>query len=119
MTTCIYAAVLALSLALLPTQWTAASEADAGRDAQRELIVLINSYRTSNGLAALRPNDVLEAVAFQRSQDMGTRNSLAHEIPPDGHYFEALLDGAGVRFVVAGENIARTNAPGLESPQRV
>ena len=115
----IYTSALALSLALLPTQQTVAQEADSGWDAQRELIVLINSYRTSNGLPALRPKAVLQSVAAQRSQDMGTRNYFAHEIPPDGHYFEVLLDTAGVRFAIAGENIARTNAPASESPHRV
>jgi uncharacterized protein YkwD len=108
------AALLAVGVALAPMWGTALDR----EDAERDLIVLTNADRTSNGLASLRPHDGLIGVARERSQDMAVRNYFSHEIPPDGQYFENLLDGAGIRFRQAGENIARNNYPDSETTRR-
>jgi uncharacterized protein YkwD len=103
-----------LALVMLPTQSTAIDRAAA----EREMILLTNSDRTSNGLPSLRPNEPLAGVARSRSEDMATRNYFSHEIPPDGIYFEALLPAAGIEYRLAGENIARNNAPDAEAVRR-
>jgi hypothetical protein len=105
---------MAVGVALAPT-WGSALDRES---AERDLIVLTNSDRTSNGLVSLRPHDGLIGVARDRSQDMAVRNYFSHEIPPDGLYFENLLDGAGIRFRQAGENIARNNYPDRETTRR-
>jgi hypothetical protein len=105
---------LAAGLALVPTFGQALDRGSA----ERELITLTNSDRTSNGLPSLRPNDPLAGVARGRSQDMADRNYFSHEIPPDGHYFEQELPPAGIDYRLAGENIARNNAPDRETVQR-
>jgi uncharacterized protein YkwD len=106
-------AVLA-GLALLPAWGQALDRSNA----ERQLITLTNSDRTSNGLSSLRPNDPLTGVARDRSEDMATRNYFSHEIPPDGIYFEDLLPPAGIDYRLAGENIARNNAPDGQTVQR-
>jgi hypothetical protein len=108
------AAVAAVVVALVPTWGAALDRASA----ERELVTLTNSDRTSNGLVSLRPHDGLIGVARDRSQDMAVRNYFSHEIPPDGHYFEDLLDRAGIHFQQAGENIARNNYPDGETARR-
>ena len=105
--------VLALGLALVPARATAFEHPSA----ERELITLINAHRTSNALPSLRPADALTAIARERSQDMGTRDSFSHEIPPGGRFFEDLLDDAGIGYRRAGESIARNNRPDPESPR--
>jgi hypothetical protein len=105
---------LAAGLALVPT-WSQALDRGS---AERDLITLTNSDRTSNGLSSLRPNDTLADVARGRSEDMADRNYFSHEIPPDGHYFETELPPAGINYRMAGENIARNNANDRESVQR-
>jgi uncharacterized protein YkwD len=105
---------LVAGLALVPT-WSQALDRGG---AERDLITLTNSDRTSNGLSSLRPNDPLAGVARTRSQDMADRNYFSHEIPPDGHYFEVELPPAGIQFRMAGENIARNNANDRETVQR-
>ncbi|HEY7065317.1 MAG TPA: CAP domain-containing protein [Chloroflexota bacterium] len=101
-------------LALVPT-WSQALDRGA---AERDLITLTNSDRTSNGLSSLRPNDPLADVARGRSEDMADRNYFSHEIPPDNHYFEDELPPAGINYRMAGENIARNNANDRETVQR-
>jgi hypothetical protein len=106
--------VLAVGLALLPV-WAQALDRAA---AERDLVTLTNGDRTSNGLASLRPNDSLTAIARERSQDMATRNYFSHEIPPDNHYFEDLLSRDGINYRMAGENIARNNFGDSDTTQR-
>ncbi len=105
---------LAAGLALVPTFGQALDRGSA----ERNLITLTNSDRTSNGLSSLRPNDPLAGVARGRSEDMADRNYFSHEIPPDGHYFEDELPPAGIDYRLAGENIARNNAPDRDTVQR-
>jgi uncharacterized protein YkwD len=101
-------------VALLPGQGGAFDRGNA----ERELVTLTNSDRTSNGLTSLRPNDPLADVARGRSQDMADRNYFSHEIPPANNFFEDLLPPAGIQFRLAGENIARNNAPDNETARR-
>jgi hypothetical protein len=105
---------LVVGVALVPGQGSAFDRGSAERD----LITLTNSDRTSNGLSSLRPNDPLAGVARDRSQDMADRNYFSHEIPPENIYFDDLLPGAGIAFRMAGENIARNNAADNETTRR-
>jgi uncharacterized protein YkwD len=107
-------ATAAVSLALVPSPGTSFDR----QGAERELIVLTNADRTSNGLVALRPHDGLTSVARGRSEDMANRTYFGHEIPPGGRYFEDLLDEVGIRYRQAGENIARNNFNERETTRR-
>ncbi len=86
--------------------------------AEREVIALTNADRTSNGVASLQPRDDLATIARARSYDMAERNYFSHAMPPDGSYFESLLDLAGIAYSQAGENIARNNYPDNETARR-
>lgn len=84
-------------------------------EAERELVTLTNVDRTSNGVSALLPDDRVMEVARFRSEDMATRNYFAHEIPPEGYYFDVLLDQRDIPYLKAGENLARNNYPDEQS----
>jgi len=87
--------------------------------AEQELIVLTNVDRTSNGVPALLPDDSLKGVARFRSEDMVTRGYFSHLIPPDGHQVFDILDQRGIRYLRAGENLGRNNAPDYITVQTV
>ena len=85
--------------------------------AERELVVLTNVDRTSNGVPSLLIQPQVAEVARSRSEDMAARSYFAHEIPPEGHLFNVLLDQRGVVYLKAGENLARNNYPDEQSVQ--
>src|SRR3954467_2830439 len=84
---------------LLPSAGIAAALAGApDGEAAVSLMGHINGYRAAHGLASLRRNDALAAIALERSQDMGMRNRLSHTIPPGDRYFEDLLAEAAIPY---------------------
>ncbi len=63
-----------------------------------------NSERARVGLAALRVDLGLEAIARRRAQDMATKGYFSHQ-SPTGETAFILIDAAGISAPYAGENI--------------
>lgn len=70
----------------------------------------INNERTQRGLSALADHGCVVYVAQLRSDDMASRGYFSHT-SPDGETAFSLLDGYGVPYGWAGENLARNNYP--------
>ncbi len=100
-----------LALLLLVLSWTFPVRAIDPGETERTLIVLTNVDRTSNGVAALLPDERLGGVARFRSEDMAARDYFSHYIPPDGHMVFDIMNERGIRYLRAGENLARNNYP--------
>ncbi len=71
-----------------------------------QVAVLVNDYRQSIGCRRLVWNSELAEVARRHSADMLSRSYFGHE-DPDGKDLRYRLRSAGVRFSLAGENIAQ------------
>ena len=74
---------------------------------------LINDDRAKQGLPALALDGEISRVARQHSEDMRDKNYFAHT-GADGNSPSSRLRGAGITFVISGENIARTT--GMNDP---
>lgn len=61
-----------------------------------------NAYRASLGLAPLRLDPALSAMAQRQADAMVAANSMSHEL---GGGFSARLYASGVKFTEAGENL--------------
>jgi len=84
------ALIIAFALAAIAidssTTAAAITTVDAGSqsaNAQNDLVALVNSYRSSNGLQAVSPNGALTAAAAWMASDMGSRNYIGH-VSSDG-----------------------------------
>lgn len=75
------------------------------REAEDQMLALVNRERTSRGLAPLKVNDKARAVGRQHSRDMFARGYFSHLTPEGVDPFGRLRRG-GVEFLAAGENIA-------------
>lgn len=68
--------------------------AEAGR--------ILNAYRASRGLGAMRPDPTLMAMAQHQADAMANANSLSHSV---GGSFDARVNRAGLDSVRAAENL--------------
>lgn len=75
---------------------------------EQQLLDAHQAERARVGLAPLRLDAQLVAVARQRAADMAARGYFGH-YSPEGHTVFTLLAAAGVSFTAAAENIARNN----------
>lgn len=73
--------------------------------AERRMLSLLNAERRRDGLAPLRMDSALQAVARAHSRDMYMRDYFSH-ITPEGRSAFDRLQAAGITFLAAGENIA-------------
>lgn len=73
--------------------------------AETEMLNLINQERARAGLAPLVMDETMREVARQHSREMFELGYFGHESPVTGSLTDRLLR-AGVRFRVAGENLA-------------
>ncbi len=73
-----------------------------------------NQQRAAAGVAALQLDPTLESVARQRAEDMASKGYFSHTSPSGVTAF-TLLDGAGYKYAIAGENIARNNYPDAQT----
>lgn len=73
---------------------------------QKELIELTNKERTSHGLSALKENDKLDQAALEKAKNMFAEDYWAH-YSPSGKNPWGFIEGAGYKFIYAGENLAR------------
>ncbi|HET9200191.1 MAG TPA: CvpA family protein [Dehalococcoidia bacterium] len=79
--------------------------------AEEEMLRLLNEERVSRGLSPLTADPALREVARTHSADMFERGYFAH-VNPDGLDPFDRIEGAGISFGVAGENLAY--APSVE-----
>lgn len=82
---------------------------------EARMLELVNAERTRRGLRALRADPELVPVARAHADDMFERRYFSH-VTPEGTDPFARMRRGGVRFVVAGENLAL--APTLELAHR-
>lgn len=73
---------------------------------QKKLIELTNVERQKLGLSAVRENSELDAAAAAKAQNMFAENYWAH-YSPSGKDPWGFIQGAGYKFSVAGENLAK------------
>jgi len=74
-------------------------------DLELRLLALVNQERDRQGLKPLKPDTELEQVARAHSRDMFARGYFSH-VSPEGRNLGDRLKQAGVRYLVAGENLA-------------
>ena len=77
-----------------------------------------NAFRAANGLPALRAETTLIRAAARHSQDMATRNYMAHT-SPDGTTADSRMRAAGATFNSWGENIGYQSAPNETAATRM
>ncbi|EPE99248.1 CAP domain-containing protein [Rhizobium grahamii] len=79
----------------------AAQPPSATGDFGAQTLALINSYRTSRGLAPLAANGTLKALARQHSQYQATRRHMSH----DGFRHRSAQAKAAGLSIVCSENV--------------
>jgi uncharacterized protein YkwD len=79
--------------------------AEAASAPGQQLLEQVNLVRSQNGLPPFVENDRLDALASERSADMAGRRYFSH-VTPEGATVFTLLDRWGIRYTVAGENLA-------------
>ena len=81
-------------------------QVSAGQSSMTSQVVnLVNSERTAQGLTALQKDSRLAAVAQQKAEDMAKNQYFSHTSPTYGSAFD-MLKAAGYSYKTAGENIA-------------
>ncbi|OGH11668.1 MAG: hypothetical protein A3B38_03050 [Candidatus Levybacteria bacterium RIFCSPLOWO2_01_FULL_36_13] len=71
-----------------------------------ELLILTNQRRQENGLPPLSLNSQLTSAAYNKANDMLSKNYWAH-IAPDGTTPWYFIKNSGYSYIYAGENLAR------------
>ncbi len=74
-------------------------------DLEAKMLELVNEERLKEGLKPLKADPELAVVARQHSRDMFARGYFAH-VNPEGKAPADRIREGGVRFLVAGENLA-------------
>lgn len=74
-------------------------------EAEQRMLQLVNQERAKAGLRQLQFDEQLREVARAHSLEMFQQGYFAHNSPTTGTPFDRLRE-AGVRFAVAGENLA-------------
>lgn len=74
-------------------------------EAEQRMLALVNQERVKQGLRPLQFDDQLRDVARAHSMEMFELGYFAHNSPVTGTPFDRMRK-AGIRFVVAGENLA-------------
>lgn len=80
------------------------------------LLDLMNAARLHEGLARLEPDPDLEAVALTRAENLVAGGYFDH-YGPDGESAFSELAARGIRYRLAGENLARNNYPEARTVQ--
>lgn len=78
----------------------------SGNIDQKKLIELTNIERQKKGLSPVSENDALNKAAILKAQNMLSENYWAHFAPSGKTPWDFIL-GAGYKFTVAGENLAK------------
>ncbi len=72
----------------------------------QQLLASTNAERTAAGLNALTLNSQLSEAAARKAQDMFAKGYWAHNSPSGSTPWD-FISGAGYKYVVAGENLAK------------
>ncbi len=75
------------------------------RDAETEMLALVNAERDRAGLAPLEADERLATVARTHADEMFRLGYFAHQSPVTGEVVDR-LDAAGLAWLVTGENLA-------------
>jgi uncharacterized protein YkwD len=86
--------------------------------AETTLVAMINADRAAVGLAPLRVDARLSAIARERSASMAAAGQLSH-VQPDGRTMTDLIQAAGITWYSAGETIGWNNYPKLGDSTRI
>jgi uncharacterized protein YkwD len=86
---------------------------------EQALLDVTNADRASNGLPALEFDPDTLTIARVRAQAQLRTGSLTHYDPRGALAFVQLLDGAGVPYGLAGENLARATTSGDDTVPRI
>ena len=81
---------------------------------EQDVANLVNKERVKRGLAPLKYNYDLGWIARLKSKDMVNKNYFSHTSPTYGSPF-TMMQSHGIKFVAAGENIAK----GQKTPAEV
>jgi uncharacterized protein YkwD len=107
-----FAAVLT-SVAVAPKVASAADEASCLNSAESQFLTLINNYRQSKGLGALKASRALNVASYKHSLDMGKRKYFSHTTKsplPAGQSgsspWDRMMDAGYGYNTYKGENIA-------------
>lgn len=95
-------------VAALPAVVSQPVDLQVDLDKAAALLSLMNAARAEQGLAPLKPDDRLAEVALARARDLVANNYFDH-YGPDGSSAFSELAVRGVRYALAGENLARNN----------
>ncbi|TAK24773.1 MAG: hypothetical protein EPO26_06065 [Chloroflexota bacterium] len=93
----------------------AGARATLDPEAELDMVSLVNRERASGGLTPLVFDDRLTLAARDHGLEMARLGYFAHQSPISGSPFDRLVR-SGVRFTIAGENLAL--APTAESAHR-
>jgi uncharacterized protein YkwD len=80
------------------------------QDKARGLLDAMNEARRAEGLATLEWDASLEEVAYARAANL-VENGYFDHYAPDGESAFSELSARGIRYRLAGENLARNNYP--------
>jgi uncharacterized protein YkwD len=76
-------------------------------DLEAQMLNLVNEERTKRGLQPLKADPALRDVARAHSKDMFARGYFSHYTPEGKDPFQRMRE-AGVKYEIAGENLALT-----------
>ena len=93
---------------------TLSSTPSGGSDFASRVIDLTNAFRNTNGLASLKANSKLTAIAQTYSQTMATQDFVSHQALDGSQPWDRMTAG-GYKWVRSAENIAA----GQETPEEV
>lgn len=79
-------------------------------DMESYILQSLNDQRVAAGLAPVKLNADITAIARSRSNDMATRNYFSHTTP-EGKQFLGMMNDQKIGFQFAGEILARNNYP--------
>jgi uncharacterized protein YkwD len=72
---------------------------------EQEMFALVNAERIKRGLFPLSSDSKLQEVARAHARDMFEQGYFSHD-SPDGKTPKDRLDAAGIKYTIAGENLA-------------
>jgi uncharacterized protein YkwD len=105
--------------ATIRTTMTTVDAADLSpATAETTLVAMINADRAAVGLAPLRVDARLSAIAHERSASMAAAGQLSH-VQPDGRTMTDLIQAAGITWYSIGETIGWNNYPKLGDSMRI
>jgi uncharacterized protein YkwD len=92
----------------LPANVSRPTELERAPEKARGLLDAMNEARLAQGLAALEWDESLEEVAYARAKNL-VENGYFDHYAPDGESAFSELAARGIRYRLAGENLARNN----------